>query len=92
MSGPARGSVVVDELVVPIVDMWLADGMLVFAAEVWGPVRAVSTGDYRLHDRDGGLVFRAYGISGLTWPEVPAGSRLVVTCEVSIRGKTAHGC
>ena len=91
VTGLARGSITIDELVVPVIDMWLADGLLVLLAAVDGPVRAVDTRDYRVHDRSGGLVFWAHAVGGLVWPAVPSGMRLVVECPVEIAGKTAQG-
>ncbi len=89
--GPTRGSIVVDELVVPIVDIRLAHGLLVLIASVAGPVRAVSARDYRVHDQDGRLVLDVHAAGGLVWPAVPAGEALYEDCPIQLGGVQRRG-
>lgn len=86
-----KGTIVVDEIIVPIVDMYLDQGLIWFVAEVNGPVPAVDSNDYVVNDRSGATVFQGTGITGLKWDQVPAGSRLWVCASVVVRDREAIG-
>ena len=87
-----KGSIVVDELIVPIVDMYLDHGLIVVTAEVCGPIRAVDAKDYAVHDRQGGLLVRAVGVGGLKWRELRCRSdTLTVVVRLAFIDKLAAG-
>jgi hypothetical protein len=83
-----KGSLAVNEIVVPIVDLYLDEGKLWFVAHITGPVPAVSASGYVVFDRSGGVFFRADGIP-LKWKRVRAGDTLTVIAPLSITGRTA---
>lgn len=84
-----RGTVVVDELVIPIVDVYLDRGLIYVVAETRGPLPAGRDVAYRVHGRDGQLVYAtAPGITGLNWDPVPAGTRLTVVCPLQVHDVT----
>ena len=85
-----KGSIVVDELILPIVDIHLDYGAIVFTAEVRGPVRAVSTGSYVVCDRSGGALYRSQGEAGrISWAELAAGPTLRIQVDLHIESKQA---
>ena len=87
----AKGSVVIDELVIPITDIYLDHGKFWIVAEVTGPIRAVDTRDYIVNGRDGATVVHAKGISGLEWDQLPAGAHLIVITPLSFTDRRAQG-
>lgn len=86
-----RGSLVVDELVLPIVDIRLRGEAFVLTAHVRGPVRAVDgRSGYTVHDEGGAVVYRSTGPHpGFSWPALKAGSELYVTANIDVIGKTS---
>lgn len=93
MAGPpaVRGSIAADEIVLPIVDMYLDDGKLWFVAHVKGPVLDVHAADYVVYDRSGGVFIRAIGIGGLSWSRVHAGDTLTLITPVRFTEQLAFG-
>ncbi len=86
----AKGSIVVGELILPVVDIYLDDGRIWVAAQVTGPVPAVSTGSYVVCDRNGEVVYRSQGDAGrISWPAMCAGPTLRVTAALRAEGKQA---
>lgn len=86
-----KGSIVVDELIIPITDIYLDRGQIWVVATVAGPVPDVDTRDYVINGRDGKTVVRALGISGLRWSRVLAGDSLTVVAPVSFTDRMAAG-
>lgn len=80
------GSLVVDEVIVPVVDLYLDHGAFVTISRLHGPLPAVDTRDYVLHDRAGRAVFRSQGHHRLAWPAMPEGGEVFITCEVRVDG------
>lgn len=87
----AKGSIVIDELIIPIVDIYLDRGQFWVVAHVVGPVPDVDTRDYVINGRDGRTVVRAVGIGGLRWSRIKAGHTLTVVAPISFEGCTAAG-
>jgi hypothetical protein len=85
-----KGTIVVDEQLVPITDIYLDGGKMVVVGTVVGPFPAVDTHDYVIMDRSGGEYIRGIGITGLTWGPIPAGDVLTVIVPLEAVGKTAH--
>lgn len=79
-----EGSIVIDELIFPIVDMRLDDGTLWVVAEVRGPIRAGDSADYAVHGRDGKPVWYSQGNVRFSWPAMRAGTRLRVSLQLDI--------
>lgn len=66
-----KGSIVVDEVILPIVDIRLVSGEVQFVASTYGPLPAVDTRYCTIHDPDGRVVVRAHlDVSGLRWSRV----------------------
>jgi hypothetical protein len=86
-----KGTIVVDEIIVPITDIYLDNGVINLVAEVSGPMPAVDTRNYVVNDRRGVTIFRGVGISGLKWRKLGAGERLTVIAPVQIMGREAVG-
>lgn len=81
----AKGSIVVNELIIPITSIWLANRRMWFQGEAWGPIPASTASGYAIHDREGATLFRiASGIDGLTWPAVPRGQHLTVIAPIAL--------
>lgn len=87
----ARGSIVVDEVIVPITDMWLDDGMIHFEGRVTGPVPDVDTRDYVVTDRSGRVVFVARGVHRLRWAGIGPGRSVVVQAALVVLDQEAVG-
>ena len=79
-----KGSIVVDELIVPIVDMYLDHGQIVLVAAITGPIRAVDTSDYVVLDRSGAAVYRSQGRNRVTWGRKEAGSGVTITASLAV--------
>jgi hypothetical protein len=87
MSG--MGSIVVDELIIPIVDIHLADGKINFVGRAYGSFPATRARAYTVHGRDGRVIYRTTpGIGGLTWKRVVDGV-LYVYAPFEVTGHTA---
>lgn len=90
-SGP-QGSIVVDEIVVPVTDVRLARGGFEIVATVCGPVPAVDTQDYVLYDQAGRVVTHGLCHSRLTWGPVAPGTTLsIVLLMVTGRATSSPG-
>jgi len=86
-----KGSIVVDEIILPITDMYLDDGQLWFVAHADGPLPAVETADYVICDRSGGVFARAIGVGGVSWRAVGEHGALHVLVPLSLAGRLAFG-
>lgn len=83
----AKGSIVVDEIILPIADIRLSRRAFVMTAHVRGPVPAVSTGSYVVCDSEGAVVYRRDTDDRryfLEWAAMPANSGLTVTVTLEI--------
>lgn len=83
----ARGSVVINEMILPVVDIALRDGgLLVTVARVIGQdTPAGSTDSYTLMDDSGRVVGR--GRQHIEWPEMVAGDVLQTELFIRLEGK-----
>jgi hypothetical protein len=82
------GSVVADELIFPVDDIYLASGAINVTGRLRGPIRRGTTADYIVCDRAGRAVWRSSGRHRLDWPAMPAGSELRLTSTLTISGVT----
>lgn len=80
----------VDEIVLPIVDIYLSNGCVIFVGRAHGSFPAVKQRGFVIHDREGGVFCRGSEIGGLSWGRVTSGS-LEVHVPVSLGGKVAIG-
>lgn len=81
---PPLGALVVDELIVPVTDLYLSDRAFCAVADIAGPVRAVDTTDYVLCDRSGGTVYRTAGRNRLAWPRMEQGAQIRIMTDLRI--------
>jgi hypothetical protein len=72
-----KGAILIDELVMPIVEIYIEDGAFVMVAEIVGPVPAGASTSYAIHGRDGREVYVSVGPM-LSWPEITAGMSLTL--------------
>ena len=91
LSGYGRGAISVDEIIVPIVDIFLDDLKIWIIATAPGPIPAVNTSNYTVHDRQGRTVFRGVEIGGLTWDAVTLGHWLSVELPIVVTDRLAVG-
>lgn len=80
------GSLVADEVIVPVVDLYLDRGSFVCIAQVRAPLPAVDTRDYVLHDRTGRAVYRSQGVHRLAWPALHHDEMLMIHAELRVDG------
>ncbi len=86
----AKGSIVVDELILPIVDIYLEDEKFWVTAQVTGPVPAMRTGLFVVCDRLGGVVWRSQGAADrIQWSAVKDGVTLQFSVALSVEGRTS---
>ena len=85
-----KGSINVDELIIPIVDIRLDYRMILFTGRLPGPVPAGTYDTYTVHDAEGRVVFRVEGIGDLSWHAVDPGSFLVIEVPLQLYGFTAY--
>ena len=95
-SGPQgsipQGSIVVDEIVVPVTDVRLARGGFKIIAKVRGPVPAVDTQDYVLYDQAGRVVTHGSCQTRLAWgPVLPGATLSIVLLMVTSRATSSPG-
>ena len=84
------GSIVVDEQIVPIVELRLDKGALWLIAHVRGPVPAVDTLNYIVVGRDGRQVWHGTAIGQpIRWPVVYALDELSVSLRLEVQGLAA---
>lgn len=83
-AAPPLGALVVDELIIPVVDVYLGSGAFITTAHLYGPIRAGDSTDYVLMDRAGRTVYRSAGRNRLFWPALPEGAQLMVTTEMQV--------
>lgn len=82
----SEGSIVIDELIFPIVGVRFERDLLVLTAEARGPIPAGGSGSYTLYGRDGQAVWHSQGEAGrFSWPAMRAGTRLAVTIDLDIK-------
>lgn len=81
------GTINVDELIIPITQVQLEHGAILFRGRLRGPLKASQgTRSYAIHGVDGRVVYRAHGIAGLSWPAVDALSWLDIVCPMQVHG------
>jgi hypothetical protein len=85
-----KGAILVDERLIPIIDIYLDHGAMVIVGQVLGPFPAVDTHDYVIMDRSGGEYVRGVGISGLRWGPIAAGDGLTVVVPLQATEKIAR--
>jgi hypothetical protein len=70
---------VIDEIILPIIDIRLVDGQVEYVAEGFGPIPAVDTREVAIHDRNGVLVVRIHmDVTPIRWSRVSPGSSVIV--------------
>lgn len=85
------GSINVDELIIPIIDIELKHGQIMFVGYLAGPTKASrGTRDYSIHGSDGRVIYRAQGIAGLKWQACDAYSTLTLYCPLRVHGPEAR--
>lgn len=84
------GSIVVDEIIVPVVDVTLDRGAFVITAHVMGPVPAVDTTHYVVMDRQGSVVYRSSGQLRVYWPALTLAQSVQITVDMNVVGKVAR--
>jgi hypothetical protein len=84
------GSIVIDELIVPISGIQLIDGLIRLEAQLYGPLRAVDVDNFTVHDRDGGLVVRVMGCP-IRWKQLGPFDALTVIAPLGLKDKAATG-
>ena len=80
MSKIAKGTIVVDELIIPITDIVFKHGLLEITACIEGPVPAVCSAPYRLFGVDGSEIYCSG--SFISWPAIIPGAVLDLTVLV----------
>jgi len=86
-----KGSIVIDELILPITNIYLSGRSICLEATVHGPVRAVSSTDYVVCDRQGGVVYRTVGRTRpVEWGAMGPDTHLTVTLLVEMDNYEAH--
>jgi hypothetical protein len=84
-----KGTIVVDEIIVPIVDIYLDKGCIFVEGQRGGPVRAVNGAGYTVHDRCGVVVYRVDHDPALRWHKVYRGATLTVVVPLGVIDRTA---
>ncbi len=87
-----KGTLVIDEIILPITDIWIDKGKLWIQAELQGPVRALEPNHrYRVFGRDGQELTCSGPKSDILWPEIELGATLEFTCSWSIQLHSLEG-
>lgn len=86
----AMGAIVVNEYILPITSIRLRDGAFEIRATVQGPVPAVSSKNYTVHDDQGAVVYRSDGEHEIQWCDLNSGSQLVLFVILSVVGKQSE--
>lgn len=85
------GTIVVDELILPVIDLYLARGRIYVTALVKGPIRDVNTVGYVVYGRDGEQVWSGVnkhnGGAPIVWSNIGPGTSVFVSVALSIEGK-----
>lgn len=84
------GSMVIDELIIPITEIRFQNGLIQVHGDIRGPLPAVNTSNWTVHDQDGGLVTRVLNCP-LQWGEIDAFQNLHVVGYISVLNKIAQG-
>lgn len=88
-----RGTIVVDELILPITDTYLERGRIYVTALVRGPIRDVNTIGYVVYGRDGEQVWSGVnknnGGAPIVWSNIGPGTSVFVSVSLSVEGKQA---
>lgn len=85
-----KGAVLVDELILPVVDIYLDDGEINLVAELRGPVRAFASDSYAVTDRSGAVVYRSAGKPGrIDFSETKEGDTVRFIAHLSLEGRTS---
>lgn len=83
------GSIVIDELILPLRRLYLDKGLLMVQVRLQGPSRAVDSRGYTLFDRRGLTVFSSRNMH-FTWPALPTGQEAVLTLELALEVVPTH--
>lgn len=85
------GSVVVDEVVLPITGVQLVDGGLRITAHARGPLPLMSLARYVVHGEDGRTMYRTPRADPTTIGPLEADSELTFTLDITLNNATAAG-
>lgn len=84
------GTVVIDEVVLPIVGVRLSGGKLRITAEARGPMPLVRLADYVVQGDDGRTIYRSSRTEGITIGPLNERSSLTITLDVEIDNRTTQ--
>ena len=88
MNPRAKGSIVINETILPITDIYLRHGKIVFVGTVIGPVPATTATSCTIHDAEGHVVTRGVDLKPIRWHDVAAGESLTVHMPVLLNGES----
>lgn len=89
--GRMMGSLVIDELVFPVVGVRLHGGGFEIVAEIQGPTRAIDSSDYVVQGDDGQTVYRsARRRNRIKVAAMTVGDTIRVTAFVTVDNKQAQ--
>lgn len=83
-----KGAMVLNELIIPIVDISFIDELIVVTALLRGPVRAGSASSYTINGQDGKTIFG--GPCQQVWPDLSEDQYLKTAIGFNIDGKMAR--
>lgn len=81
-----KGSIVCDELIFPIVDIYLEGGFCVFVGEVTGKLPAVDTVGFRIFDRRGELAYTSKTVLRFSSAPTLSVTEFVVSIKIEWAG------
>lgn len=87
--GATIGALVVDEQILPITDLRLADGKLQITAYACGPLPRIRVANYVVHGNDGVVVYRSSRDEATTVGPLNEDETLTFTVNVEITGRIA---
>lgn len=74
-----KGSMVIDEIILPIIDIRLVGGQVEYVAQGFGPIPAVDTRQVAIHDCNGVVVVRLHmDVTPIRWSRVTPGTSVTV--------------
>lgn len=83
---------IVDEIIIPITDIRLRNGMFRISASKPGPLPAVEATDYVVCDEGGAVVYRSIEgqLGRLSWGRIESNTTLTIVVEVVVEMKVAR--
>jgi len=84
----SKGALVLDELIIPIIDIVFVSEIVLVTAEIRGPLRAGSAKRYVVNGQDGKTLFG--GTCDQSWPELNENQGIRMQMGFNVAGKAAH--